>query len=192
VGKGALGVSHRELDNSFTSMDLQTEATHYREIELTPFESKTVFLIQASRSHLNLIPKEQMNLEFRSSSIVLDEVLFISLMVQIDNQPLLTYGGWLNYHQSGDLKQCFTCLAVQESIQMLFFDENGRLDNIIKVNNHLRIGFQDYLRQLKNRLPWSVNDFESAKSKLLRLYPTTLSLWHGLKTMAERENEKMV
>jgi hypothetical protein len=183
---------HRELNNSFTSIDLLRETIHYREIEFAPYESETVFLIRVNQSHLNLIPKEQMNLEFRSSSIVLNEVLFISLMVQIDNQPLLTYGGWLNYHLSLDLKQCFTYLAAQESIRMLFFDENGQLDNIIKVNNHLRIGFQDYLRQLRNRLPWSVDDFESAKSKLLRLYPTTLSLWYGLKAMSERESEKPV
>jgi hypothetical protein len=40
--------------------------------------------------------------------------------------------------------------------------------------------------QLKNMLPWSREDFECLKLKMLIKYPAPLSLWNELKRNAER------
>jgi hypothetical protein len=57
---------------------------------------------------------------------------------------------------------------------------------LITVNNNMQLGFKLHLQLLKNRVPWSIADFEHAKSELLKMYPTTISLWDGLKRSAER------
>jgi hypothetical protein len=135
----------------------------------------------------SLIPKETMHLEFRSSLFSLDEVLLIPLALQIDNNPELTYCVWLNYHAE-EVKKWFQYFAVQEEIRLLLVNEKNQVVKIIRNSNNLRIGFHDYLQRLNNRIPWSIADFEYAKSKIFQVYPDPLSLWFGLKLEKMRCN----
>jgi hypothetical protein len=157
-------------------------------LQVGKVDYKTTFFIKESHSRLNMIPKDKINLEFRSSLMVMDEALLVLLMLRIENNPNFTYQIWLNYHHSEEVKKCFQYLATQEQIRILFIDENNQLINIIGVSNNLRIGFMDYLQRLKKRIPWNKADFEYAKAKILQRYPDPLSLWHGIKYEKTRCN----
>jgi hypothetical protein len=81
---------------------------------------KTAFLIKETQSRIEMIPEDNMHIEIRSSLIIFDNVALIPLLVQINNNPSLTYQEWLNYHESDLTKQCFDYLTTQEQLYLLY------------------------------------------------------------------------
>jgi hypothetical protein len=144
-------------------------------------EPEAAFLLKDKQIRLDLIPRNQFDIEFRCSHIILDDVLLVPLLMRFCQNPDLTYETWFNYHQSEEVKKCFSLLAAQETIRLLLVNECDQSVDVIHVSNNLRLGFLDSLGRFQNRLPWTESDFEYAKNNLLRLYPNTGALWNGLK-----------
>ena len=143
------------------------------------------FLIREDQSRLDMISEDHIQVEFRSSALLLEDVILIPLLIQINHNPSLTYAGWFNYYESEDMRDYFDALIRQELLYILFFTGDTKPARKFAVNNNLQLGFKMHLQQLKNRIPWSIEDFGYAKFKMLKKYPTSLSLWHGIKRNAE-------
>jgi hypothetical protein len=171
------------LIDSFTYIPTGTMICEVVQIKPQKFEA--ALMIKDIQFHLNLIPEGQIDIEFRSGSIVLDEVVLVPLMIQICKNPILTYVIWLNYFESKDV---FTYLANQDLIRILFVNDKTGPLMAFSIGNSLQLGLKIYLQQLKNRIPWSKEDYDCAKTKIIRLYPTSFSLWHGLKEIGEKTN----
>jgi hypothetical protein len=174
-------MNNQGLIDSFTYIPAGTMICEALQIKPQKFE--TAFMIKDLQSHFDMIPKGQMDIEFRSASMALDEVLLVPLVLQIDKNPILTYAVWLNYYES---KDAFYYLSIQELIRILFINDKTGPLMAFSISNTLQIGFKSYLQQLKNRFPWSIAVYEYAKSKVLQLYPTAISLWQGLKESGEK------
>jgi len=148
-------------------------------VEVRPFNIEIAFLIKETQLHFNELIKGNSDIDMRSGLMRFDNVVLTPLLIQVNNNPSMTYQIWFNYHESEYVKQYFDYLATQEILYLLFFTNDYA--QVITVNNSLQLGFKLHLHQLKNKIPWSIADFEHAKSKLLNRYPTTISLWNGLK-----------
>jgi hypothetical protein len=180
-------VNNQELINSVTFINYMPPGTMlHGAVGFGTPNFKTAFLIKENQSRLAMLPEDKMHIEIRSSLIIFDNVALIPLLIQINNNPSLTYQEWLNYHESGVTKQCFDYLTTQELLYILFFTGAIKPAKGLTVSNNLQIGFRMHIQQLKNMVPWSIEDFERLKLKMLIKYPATISLWNGLKRNAER------
>ena len=68
---------------------------------------------------------------------------------------------------------------------IFFFDGNSEPAKAFSVSNNLQLGFKMYIQDLRNTFPWSREEFERVRRKKARQYPSTLSLWRGLKEEGE-------
>ena len=153
--------------------------------EFVESNPEAALLIKESRAKLRMIPKNNIHIEFRSGLVRVDNVFLMPLLLQIDNNPSLTYETWFNYHQSHEVKQVFELMATQDYIHIFIYNENIKPALRISVNNNLKLGFKMHIQQLRNTIPWTIKDFEHAGSMVSRRYLSTLSLWRGLKEKGE-------
>ena len=145
-------------------------------------KSDIALFIKDAQWRIDMIPESSISIEIRSCNIILDDVALVPFMIQISGNPLLTYLEWLNFYDE-DTRQCFYDLATQELINIIFFSENIYSSRGFSTPNNVQVGYKTFIHQLKCRVPWTFKDFEYTKSKLLRKYPTTISLWNGLKKL---------
>jgi len=141
---------------------------------------KTIFLLKEEQSRLWLIPENTMHIEFRSSFIQYEGVALMPLMLKLDNNPNLLFRGWFNYYESVSAKKYFTYLASQDKIYLLVFSGELEPERLISMSNNLQLWFKTHLSHLSMTLPWSLQDYEYAKSKIDGKYPTNSSLWKAL------------
>lgn len=153
-------------------------------VEVVPSKIELVFLIKETQLHFDELIKGNPEIDMRSSLLAFNSVALTSLLIRVNNNPNMTYQMFFNYHEAESVKQYFDYLATEDKLNLLFLTNN--FAQFVSVNNSLQLGFKLHLRQLKNRVPWSIGDFERAKSELLKIYPTANSLWDGLKRNAER------
>jgi len=179
--------NHQNSIDFYAFLNLMPPGTMVCDLfEFAKSKPEAAFLIKENPARLGNLG-QKVHIEMRSAVLKADHVFLIPWMLQVGGNPRLTYEGWFNYHQSGKVKECFDCLAVQERILIFFFTGTIKPTMIISVNNNLQIGFRMYIQQLRNTIPWSIEDFEHARWRQTRKYPSTIALWHGLKEDGERK-----
>jgi hypothetical protein len=151
-------------------------------IELKP---EAALLIKESPVKLKMIP-DNIHIEFRTGLKRVDNVYLMPLLVQVDNNPRLTYETWFNYHQSDEVKRVFEYITKQEFIYIFFYAQSIEPAITISVDNQLKLGFRMQIQILRDTVPWTNQDFERARDLFSRLHDSTLSLWHDLKATENR------
>ena len=138
----------------------------------------TVFMLKEDPTRLRMIP-EKMHVEIRSCIRVIDNVSMILLGIQLAKNPDLLYIGWFNY-QSGIVKECFDYLIQQDSLYIFVFAGGPVPVRKVYVSNNFQSLFKEYIPLINKVLPWSLEDFERTKHKILNKYPKPASLWCAL------------
>ena len=147
---------------------------------------EAALLVKESPAKITKIPPRNMHIEFRTGLKRVDNVYLMPLLVQLDNNPVLTYETWFNYHQSDEVKQLFEYITKQESIYIFFYTRSIEPDITISVDNQLKLGFRMQIQILRETMPWTNQDFERARGLFSRQFDSTLSLWHDLKATGNR------
>ena len=141
------------------------------------------FLIKVDKNIIEMLPENNLDLEFRSGLIILDDVAFVLLMLQVKKLPLLTYQLWFNYFNEIDRKNMIE-ISKQTDLNIILFDEKEELSRQLTIPNYLQFFFKMRLNDLKHKIPWTSEDFEYNLNRLLFKYSSPISLWHGMQEMA--------
>jgi hypothetical protein len=142
---------------------------------------EAALLIKESPAKLGMIPQNNMHIEFRTGLVRFENVCLIPLLIQVDNNPSLTYETWLNYHQSDEAKRVFEYISIQDYIHIFFYNQSIEPAITVSTDNHLKLGFKMHIQYLRNAIPWTIKDFEYARGLISRRRSTPLSLWRDLK-----------
>jgi len=168
--------------NSFILINLTPPGTMiYAEIGFGKPEFETTRVIKETPTQIDLISEKTAYIEINSCSLLVENVTLILLLLQINHNSNLTYGGWFDYHRSDTAKRCLNNLVNQDLLRVLFFNGNPKPVRGFSLKNKLQAGFGLYLQTLNNKAPWSMEDFEFAKNIILGQFPILNALWEALK-----------
>lgn len=140
---------------------------------------ETAFLIrEESRRISRLGPSPYM--EFRAALLVEGEVALIPILVQLNREREAIYETWLNVYQTGGGMVFLQDLASQPRLLIVLYGDRGR-ERAITGPNVLRESFAEMMVHVSTLRPWSMADFDRARERIYRRYPSPKALWRGLK-----------
>lgn len=179
-------INHRELIDIDSFICYTLPGTMICEsLNFVVSEPEAALLIKESPAKLGMIPQTNMHIEFRSGLVWVDNVCLTPLLVQVDNNPNLTYATWLDYHRSDEVKRTFEAITNQDYLYVFFYDRSIEPAITISIDNNLKLGFKMHIQYLRNTIPWTAKNFEHARGLMSQRHLSTLSLWQDLKKTAE-------
>lgn len=119
-------------------------------------------------------------IQLRMGMLKLDNVFVVPMMILVNNDYDMLYETMFNYYQTGGGAKYIDTLKNQDTIKLLFFNENNEEARQIQINNTIRDDITEIAMRLSSIKEWSMNDFDRAKEKLYEIYPTPLHLWNIL------------
>ena len=119
--------------------------------------------------------------EIRTGAMEFNNVLLVTVLLQPNADNDMLYESWWNFHQKGGGEKYFMDLSTQESLKILFVDEEGNYGKKTGIRNSLKPVFEDYIERIKKFNPWSMGEFNEAKEEVCRRYPSVRQLWDLLR-----------
>lgn len=117
--------------------------------------------------------------EIRAALLVEGGVALIPILVRLGSKAKDIFEAWLNVHQIGGGMQYLQDLATQKRILAILYGDKGR-ERAIESLNMLKSTFAHILAEVAGLPPWSMQDFDRARERVYRWYPTPKELWWGL------------
>lgn len=105
-------------------------------------------------------------------------VALVPVMLRIGaGKDAQLYECWFNFH-GADNRASFADLAAQPASAIFFFVPER--SKAVRVQNGLRALFAETRGALEAMPAWSMGDFDAAREKIYRAYPTPHDLWRAL------------
>lgn len=118
-------------------------------------------------------------IEIRAALLIEDGVALIPILVRLGPKAKDIFETWLNIHQTGGGMHYLQDLATQPRILVILYGDHGR-ERAIESINLLKSTFADILVRVAGLPPWTMREFDQARERVYRRYPTPKELWWGL------------
>jgi hypothetical protein len=146
---------------------------------------KFSFLIKEETKYINKY-KYNPAIEVRIGMIKIDDIFVLISMLLINRDFDMLYEMFFNYHQTenGEISDkghdYLSILSKQNEIPILFYNEdNKRIRNLI-IKNNIKEEVFEMLWRLTNTKPWTMKEFDIAKEKIYKIYPSPMDIWNHL------------
>lgn len=109
-------------------------------------------------------------------------VCSVVVMFQLGSDPANLFEIFFNYHDSsGKAPEIFRDLATQDTIAFHCYGDGGeKLRTIVVPNKHQNF-WQSVTKKIRSMKPWSMEDFDMAKTRIYDKYPTPFLLFEALR-----------
>ena len=107
------------------------------------------------------------------------QVGLIPILLRLGPQDEDVFETWLNFHapnKFGRKNDHLEVLTKQERIIILFYGERGRERSIV-IRNGVQQGLKGILQTVERLPPWSMQEFDNARSEVYSRFPTVKALW---------------
>jgi hypothetical protein len=171
----------KELTNGFEILKKMPFGTMlFEKVQFSEFEKfQTAFFIKEQRCNLDKLGKNP-KIEFRSAIIEDFYILMLPVLVQFNFDENLLYECWFNY--CGErISENFLDLAQQDQVRLVLIDDSNTVYRILETKNGVIWSFKQAVIAMKERFRWDMKEFDAARDKIFRQYPSVNELWQRLK-----------
>ena len=142
-------------------------------------QRKFIFCIEEKTKYIKKYTSTK--IEIRIGLIKVNNILIVPMLLMINNDFDMLYETTFNYYQNSNKEEKYLdLLKTQDGINILFFDENNKEARNIYVKNHLNEYVEKIISHLEKTTYWEMTEFDAAKEKLFKIFPTVSALWEAL------------
>lgn len=139
------------------------------------------FLVREKNDVILELPKDPA-VEIRAGAVLQDGVLVVAVMARFTKDGPVYETFW-NYHRAEPNSphgNIFEHMCDEPVLAFHFYDDEGKLADVIQVKNSMRPFFADILQQIPSLRPWTLQEFEDAKQAVTEVFPSINNLWEAL------------
>lgn len=145
-------------------------------------EKEFHFIIREDNYHINNISKNPL-FELLVGVINIEDIALVVAMVRFNDNPDTIYETYLNiFSENG--RVALNSLATQDYINFSLFGDKGEIKRIIQTDNNIKQRMNNIKAMTQEYLPWSMNDFDKAKEKFMKIYNNGFELFNYLKKVS--------
>jgi hypothetical protein len=171
--------------NPFLQVNTQSGRMIYELISQNNIDFIFAFLIKEETKYINKY-KHNPIIEVRIGMIKIDDVFVLTCMLLVNRDFDMLYEMFFNYHQtnngevSNEGHKYLSTLSKQDEIPILFYNENNERVRNMMIKNNIKEEVFEMLWRLTNTKPWTMKEFDIAKEKVYKIYPSPMDLWNHL------------
>lgn len=141
-------------------------------------EPHTDFLVREESTVIKQLKNPPVAL--RTGLFLQNNIALVVVMFWIGSNPDQIFETWWNYHQTGDGHKHFGDMITQDNIAIHIYGDSGKVEKSIKINNSLKDFFKKALEKIYTLPAWLMDDFDTARDAIYKLYPNPGTLWRSL------------
>lgn len=107
-------------------------------------------------------------------------VYIAPMMILVNFDREMLYETMFNYYRTEGGEKYLDALSRQDNISLLFCNEQNEVVRRICVKNSIKNDVKEMIKIFKKANPWASEEFDRAKEKLYRQFPSPEDLWKAL------------